>query len=51
MKALLLVHRVWDLVTGTRIRLDLAPAAVVVAEAAHANHLPALRDAVKDALA
>ena len=37
MKAMMLVHRVWDLVTGTRIRLDMAPAAVVVAGAAHAN--------------
>ena len=37
MKTVLLVNRVWDLVMGTRVRLDLAPAAVVVAEAAHAN--------------
>ena len=37
MKAVLLVNRVWDLVAGTCIRPDLAPAAVVVAGAAHAN--------------
>ena len=36
-KSMLLVNRVWDLVTGTRIRPDPAPAAVVVAGAAHAN--------------
>ena len=37
MKTVLLVHRVWDLVLGTRICLDPAPAAVVVLGQAHAN--------------
>ena len=37
MKTVLLVSRVWDLVMGTRVRPDPAPAAVVVAGAAHAN--------------
>ena len=37
MKKVLLVNRVWDLVMGTQLRLDPAPAAVVVAGAAHAN--------------
>ena len=37
MKEMLLVNRVWDLVTGIRIRPDPTPATVVVAGAAHAN--------------
>ena len=37
MKTLLLFNEVWDLVTGTRVRPDPAPAAIVVADAAHAN--------------
>ena len=37
MKTMLLVNRVWDPVMGTRNRPDPAPAAVVVARAAHAN--------------
>ena len=36
-KTVLLVNRVWDLVTGTRTRPDPALAAIVVAGAAHAN--------------
>ena len=37
LKAMLLINRVWDLVTGTRVRPGPAPAAVVVAGSAHAN--------------
>ena len=37
MKAMLLVNRVWDLVTGTRIRPNPTPEAVVVFGEAHAN--------------
>ena len=37
MNTVLLVNRVWDLVMGTRDCPDPAPAAVVVAGAAHAN--------------
>ena len=37
MKAMLLVNRVWDLVTGTRVRPNPAPKAVVVFGQAHAN--------------
>ena len=37
MKAMLLVNRVWDLVTGTRVRPNPAPDPLVVAGAAHAN--------------
>ena len=39
MKTVLLVNRVWDLVMGTRLRPDPAPAAIVVAGAAHANQV------------
>ena len=37
MRTLLLFNEVWDLVTVTRVRPDPAPAAIVVADAAHAN--------------
>ena len=37
MKTLLIVNRVWDQVTGTQVRPNPAPAAIVVARAAHAN--------------
>ena len=37
MKTLLLFNEVWDLVTSTCVRPDPAPAAIVVADAAHAN--------------
>ena len=37
MKAMLLVNRVWDLVTGTRVRPNPTPEEVIVFGQAHAN--------------
>ena len=37
MKQLLLFNEVWDLVSGIRVRPDPTPAAIVVADGAHAN--------------